>query len=140
MRWLGGITSSMNMNLGKLREMVRVTGLQSMGSQRVGHDWATEQQQHSFECNLNLCFLIYLTNLKAMSPSLYLEYQSQHTTRVILVFTLPSSLIAAAPSKDALFCVETSTTPPAPLPVPCPSLLLSGLYACFLWAHLTALG
>ena len=47
MRWLDGITDAMNMNLGKLREMVRdrETGmLQSVGSQRVGHDWVTEQQ------------------------------------------------------------------------------------------------
>ena len=47
MRWLHGITNVMDVNSGKLPEMVR-TGrpglLQSMGSQRVGHDWATEQQ------------------------------------------------------------------------------------------------
>ena len=35
MRWLDGITDAMNMNLGKL------------ALQRVEHDWATEQQQHS---------------------------------------------------------------------------------------------
>lgn len=39
----------MGMNLGKLQETVRETGkpgvLQSMGSQRVGHDLATKQQQ-----------------------------------------------------------------------------------------------
>ena len=47
MRWLHGNTNAMDVNLGKLLEMVR-TGrpgvLQSVGSQRVGHDWVTERQ------------------------------------------------------------------------------------------------
>ena len=47
MTWLDDITDAVNMNLGKFGRWWR-TGrpgmLQSTGSQRVGHKWATEQQ------------------------------------------------------------------------------------------------
>jgi len=46
MRWLDSIPDSMDMNLSNLQEIGNrgPDVLQSMGSQRVGHDLATEKQ------------------------------------------------------------------------------------------------
>ena len=49
MRWLDGIIDSTDMRLSKFREIVKDReAFVSTGSQRVGYDWATKQQQNDF--------------------------------------------------------------------------------------------
>ena len=63
MRWLDGITDTMDMNLGKLQEMVREVRpgmLQSMELQRIGHNWVTEKQSKSLPTTAGILMLVNL--------------------------------------------------------------------------------
>ena len=57
-RWLDGIIDVMNMNLGKLREMVRdreAWRAAVYGLQRTVYDWVTEQQQQRLVAYFLMC-------------------------------------------------------------------------------------
>ena len=61
MRWLNGITDSMDMSLSKLRELVmdrEAWHAAIHGSQRVRHDWATELNWTVIDCFMTLNFFL----------------------------------------------------------------------------------
>ena len=76
----------MKMNMGKLWEMVRDGGpgvLLSMGSQRVRHNWATEQQQY-------WVLIIHYPKLKFSVFTEYLKSQEIKITYQFFAFEITS--------------------------------------------------
>ena len=60
MRWLDDITDAVDLNLGKLQEMVRDRGAWHATVYRVTnrHDWATEQQHDDLRKNIFITIFI----------------------------------------------------------------------------------
>ena len=68
MRWLDSITTAMNMNLGKLQEMVRDREAWRGAVRRVGHDWATEQQLFILSRLISPCFSLLKAKVAIPTP------------------------------------------------------------------------
>ena len=77
MRWLNGVTDAMDMNLGKLREMVRDGEAWRAAVHRIRHDWPAERLSLSMFYNVVLV-------------SALQQCESAITIFIVVVVQLPS--------------------------------------------------
>ena len=98
--WLDGITDSVDMGLSKLREMVKDREdwyeLYSMWSQRVRHDWVTQQQQTHTPSPVTFTLITWLRQCLPDSS----------TNSNVTVFPCPNSVLWNADSIKSTLGVE----------------------------------